>query len=204
MNKFQDYFSKTISFLFHPLLMPTLGLLLIFQSGSYLSYIPFEGKRIIFSFISIGTLIIPLCFLPFYTYFKIISNVEIDSPSQRILPLFLTCIIYFCTAYLVRRIPIPFINAFILGSSICVLLNTLIVPWWKISSHLIGLGGITGLITGMFLRLGADITIWLVIILLISGITGFARLRLQAHTPAQVYVGYFTGSVVVGLSTALL
>jgi membrane-associated phospholipid phosphatase len=204
MDKFQDYFSKSISFLFHPLLMPSLGLLLIFQSGSYLSYIPFEGKRIIFSFIAIGTLIVPLCFLPFYTYFKIISNVEIESPSQRILPLFITCIIYFCTAYLVRRIPIPFINAFILASSICVMLNAIIVTWWKISSHLIGLGGITGLATGMFLRLGADISVWLLIILLISGITGFARLRLKAHTPAQVYAGYFTGFIVVCSITSLL
>jgi membrane-associated phospholipid phosphatase len=203
MDKFIDNFAKTTSYLFHPLIMPTLGLLFIFQSGTYLSYIPFEGKRIILSFIIIGTLIIPLCFLPFYAYFKLINNVEIDSPAQRILPLFITCIIYFCTTYLVRRIPIPFINSFLLASSICVLLNLIIVPWWKISSHLIGLGGITGLATGMFLRLGADISIWLVVILLISGITGFARLRLQTHTPAQVYVGYFTGFVVVCGLTSL-
>jgi hypothetical protein len=203
MSRFQDYFAKAISFLFHPLLMPTLGLLLIFQSGTYLSYIPFEGKRIIFSFIAIGTLIIPLCFLPFFVYFKLINNVEIDNPTQRVVPLFITCVIYFCTAYLVRRIPIPFINSFILASSICVMLNVIIVPWWKISSHLIGLGGLTGLATGIFLRLGADISIWLIVILLISGITGFARLRLKAHTPAQVYTGYIAGFVIVFGITAM-
>jgi len=77
------------------------------------------------------------------------------------------------------------------------MLNVIIVPWWKISSHLIGLGGITGLATSIFLRLGADISIWLMIILFISGITGFARLRLQAHTPAQVYSGYIAGFIIV-------
>ena len=65
----------------------------------------------------------------------------------------------------------------------------------KISSHLIGLG-YHGFDNRNVFKGGRRHTIWLVIILLISGITGFARLRLRPHTPAQVYVGYFTGSVV--------
>lgn len=197
MDKTSVKIARLISFILHPLLMPAIGLILIFNSGTYLSYIPFEGKRIIFYLILSGTFIIPLCFMPFFFYFKIIDSIEIDSPGHRILPLIITGMLYFSTYFIIRKYPIPFINLFVLASSVCVLLNALITYWWKISSHLIGAGGLTGLVVSMFLRLNADIFVLLVLSIFISGLLGFARLRLNAHTQAQVYGGFVLGFTVI-------
>ena len=197
MNKISEIFAKFISVIFHPLLMSTFGLLIIFNSGTYISYIPFEAKRVIFYLFFSGTVIIPLCFIPIFLYFNVIENAKIDSPTHRFLPLLVTGVLYFSTYYILRKYPIPFINLFLLSSSICVFINACIAPWWKISSHLIGAGGLTGLVLSMFIRLNADISLLLIFAIIISGLIGFARLCLNTHTQLQVYGGFFLGLIVV-------
>jgi hypothetical protein len=197
MTKISESVAKLISIVFHPLLMSTIGLLFIFFSGTYLSYLPFEAKRVILYVFLSGTLIVPLCFIPIFLYFHIIESVKIDSTTHRIFPLLITGFLYFSTYFVLRKYPIPFINLFLLSSSVCVLINACITPWWKISSHLIGAGGLTGLVLSMFFRLNADISGLLMIAILISGLVAFARLRLKSHTQLQVYGGFFIGLIIV-------
>ncbi len=197
MEKRTEKFAKIISYIFNPLLMPSLGLLMIFNSGTYLSYLPFEAKRLIFLVIFSGTFIIPASFIPIFIYFKIINEVEVESASQRIIPLVLTGVIYFCTFYMLRAMPVPFINIFILSTMMCILINAIIIIKWKISSHLIGIGGLTGLAIGLFIRMNADIAYFLIALILIAGFLGYARLRLRMHTPAQIYTGFLLGFAIV-------
>ena len=197
MNSISEKIAKIISFTFNPLIIPTLGILMIFFSGTYLSYIPLEGKKLIFTVIFSGTFLIPISFLPLLLYLKVIDTIEVNNPSQRLLPLIITGIIYCCTYYLVRRMPLMVINIFILGSIICLVLNTIIITKWKISSHLIAAGGLVGLALGLIFRLNADMPVLLITTILIAGLVGFARLRLNAHTPAQVYSGFFLGLFIV-------
>jgi hypothetical protein len=197
MNRISELTAKIISIVFHPLLMSTVGLIFIFNSGTYLSYIPFEAKRVIFYLFLSGTFIIPICFIPIFIYFNIIESSQIDSPLHRIFPLIITGLLYFSTYYILRKFPIPFINLFLLSSSVCVFINACIVPWWKVSSHLIGAGGLTGLVLSMFFRLNAEISGLLIIAILISGLIGFARLRLNSHSQFQVYAGFFIGLITV-------
>ena len=200
MNKKADILAKIISIIFNPFIIPSLGILLIFCSGTYISAIPFEAKRLIFALIFAGTFLIPLSFLPLMVYLKLIDDINISDKKQRLLPLIITGIIYFTTFYLIRRMPIPFINVFLLGSTICIAINALIVSWWKISSHLMGVGGLVALAIGLIFRLHAHMPFLLICCVLIAGLVGFARLQLKAHTPAQVYVGFFVGfGVVAGL-----
>jgi hypothetical protein len=197
MNIGSEKIAKIISFAFNPLIIPTLGILMIFYSGTYLSYIPLEGKKLILTVIFSGTFLIPVSFIPLLLYLKVIDNIEVNNPSQRLLPLIITGIIYCCTYYVVRRMPLMIINIFILGSIICIILNTIIITKWKISSHLIAAGGLVGLALGLIFRLNADMPVLLITSILIAGLLGFARLRLLAHTPAQVYTGFFLGLFIV-------
>lgn len=203
MGKRTEIIAKAISYIFNPLLMPSIGLLMIFNSGTYLSYIPFEAKRLIFMVIFAGTFLIPASFIPIFIYFKIMNTVEADSASQRVVPLVLTGVIYFCTFYMLRAIPIPFVNVFILSAMLCILINAVIIVKWKISSHLIGIGGLTGLAIGLLVRMNADIAYFLIFLILTAGFLGYARLRLKAHTPAQVYTGFLLGLTIVGSSVLI-
>jgi hypothetical protein len=185
-----------ISWGFNPMIMPSIGLLLIFGSHSYLSLIPFEGKRIIFFIVFAGTFLVPLSFIPVFYYLKLISTVEMNR-VERIAPLFATAIVYFFTFYLIRRIPFHFINAFLLASAIAVLANAIINSWWKISSHMIGIGGIIGLIIGLFVRYNINISLSLPCAILAAGLIGYSRLELESHTPSQIYGGFFLGCALV-------
>jgi membrane-associated phospholipid phosphatase len=50
-----------------------------------------------------------------------------------------------------------------------------------------------GAITGVNLTAYVDLTLFVILAVVICGLVGFARLKLNAHTQAQVYAGFFAG-----------
>ena len=59
---------------------------------------------------------------------------------------------------------------------------------------MIGMGGIIGSIIGISERLTIDLNNILIVLFLLAGLVGSARLYLNAHNPAQVFVGFLLGS----------
>ncbi len=58
---------------------------------------------------------------------------------------------------------------------------------------MIAAGGMLGMILGLTLLSIITNPIYLIAAILISGLIGFARLKLNAHTQAQVYAGLLSG-----------
>jgi membrane-associated HD superfamily phosphohydrolase len=158
---------------------------------------PAEGKQMVYLIVFSGMFVAPLCFVPLYYYFKIIKDIQMEQRSQRMLPLFITFTLYAATWYLFRKLPMPFINTFILGSSLLVLANLFLVIKWKISSHLIGIGGILALVFVLIFRLNANANLLIILVLLVSGFAASARLHLNAHNSPQVYGGFVLGFTVM-------
>jgi membrane-associated phospholipid phosphatase len=86
---------------------------------------------------------------------------------------------------------------FLLGSGSLILICLAINFFTKISAHLAGAGGLTGAMTGISIRLNIDLVMLITIIILCSGLIGFARLKLNAHNPAQIYAGFICGMIVM-------
>lgn len=196
--------AKIISVILHPLLMPALGLLIIFNSGTYLSYLPYDSKIKIFMLVTLCTIIIPLCILPFFLYNKLIISIQMNSRRERFIPLITGFLFYSFCYILVRRIPIPpSYHAFFLGTTIAVLCSLIISVIWKISAHMIGIGGLTGLIVFLIWSMHIDLQFLLILAIILAGLAGFARLQLKVHEPAQVYSGFVAGFFSVGLTMLL-
>jgi membrane-associated phospholipid phosphatase len=86
--------------------------------------------------------------------------------------------------------------SFLIGTILCIAINILVNYKWTISSHAIGCGGLVALYFYLTMNSHLNVfTLFLVSLLLVSGFTGWARLKLNAHTPSQLYVGYATGFV---------
>jgi membrane-associated phospholipid phosphatase len=84
----------------------------------------------------------------------------------------------------------------LIGTILCIAINILVNYKWTISSHAIGCGGLVALYFYLTMNSHLNVfTLFLVSLLLVSGFTGWARLKLNAHTPDQLYVGYATGFV---------
>lgn len=62
---------------------------------------------------------------------------------------------------------------------------------------MIGVGALVGGIIALSFFMSINFYILLPVTVLIGGLTGWARLKLNAHTPAQVYAGFMLGAVVI-------
>jgi len=127
-----------------------------------------------------------------------INSILLDERKERIYPLALTSLFYLLTFILFKKIPIlNFLHAYILGAFLSVFAGTIISLKWKISTHMMGLGGLTGLVAMASINLNINLYYSLIGVIIATGLTGSSRLYLNAHTPAQVYIGYLAGLVIM-------
>ncbi|WP_010662027.1 hypothetical protein [Marinilabilia salmonicolor] len=191
-------FSKILSIVFHPMLMPTFGLFLIFNAGLHLSYMPFEIKRLVYLIVFISSSLLPVSLLPLFLQMKVIKSFKMETARERIYPVLVTGVFYFLGYFLLRRLNVsPLIENYMLSILVAVLLAAGISFFWKISLHAIAVGGVTAVLAAMMIKYGVDLLLLVSLMVLISGLVAMARLCLNAHSSSQVYVGYITGFVIV-------
>jgi membrane-associated phospholipid phosphatase len=205
-RSFEKKIAIIFSYLFHPLLMPTYGFAFLFFTKNYISELtPLNLKLIILSVTAIFTFVLPTINAFILLKMGRIKSLEMETNSERIIPYSSTALYYFALFYLLHHENFPefyketvinFLNLLNLGAAISILLTLLINLKWKISAHTIGIGGLTGATLGMIYRLQIDLQAFFIALLFCSGIVGYARLKLRAHSPAQVYTGFILGFVI--------
>jgi hypothetical protein len=192
------FFSKVVSYIFHPMLMPTLGVFVIFQADTHVSFMPFEAKRIIYITVFLTTCLLPLSLLPLLYQFGVIKSFQMETARERVLPVFFTGFFFYMGYLLLKKLGVSgVISNFMLASLIAVLSAVVVTLFWKISLHTIGIGGVAGAVMAMAFRYGIDLSLLIFILFLASGITASARLYLGDHQPAQVYAGFLWGFLIV-------
>jgi len=190
--------AQSFSWFFHPLLMPTIGIIILMFTNSYVSFIPVQAKKMLIILTAIGTLILPALMVPLFVLQGKISNIQLDDRKERIYPLALTAIFYSLTFILFLRIPVfKLVHSFMLGALLSVLVGFLISLKWKISTHMMGLGGLIALIIVLSFKLDIYLIYPLIGVLIAAGLAGSSRLYLKAHTEAQVYAGLGVGFLLV-------
>ena len=129
--------SRVISYIYHPLIIPTLGMLVLFNSGTYLSYLPFEMKKWMLVIVFLSTYVVPLAFIPFFLYQSVIQNIQMGSRRERYVPLALSLVLYMFCYYLIKRISVPHLyHSFLLSGLLSILVTLLITVKYKISIHI--------------------------------------------------------------------
>ncbi|MBN1132520.1 MAG: hypothetical protein JXR52_07035 [Bacteroidales bacterium] len=197
---FEKRVPQIISVIFHPLLMPSAGLLILFNSGTYLSLVSFDVKKVIFLTVVLSTLVLPLALLPVLYFRKIITDIQMDIRQERFLPYFLIMILYILTFIFLIRIPLhSHIHAYALSLPVMVLVLILVNIRLNISEHMMALGGIVGLILSLVIHFGLALQSYFVIAVLAAGITGTARAILRKHSALELYGGFILGIIVTGV-----
>ena len=187
--------------LLHPLFMPLAGILILLFSGSYVALLPLAARKLIILLFVSGTLLLPALMIPL-AYFR--GDVLLQKQNERNIPLTLTLIFYLLTYFLFRKVPVyGFMHSFMLGTLVSVFMALVINLRWKISLHMIGLGGLTAFLLMITLTRQINLFPWLLLSVLASGIAGTSRLYLEAHSPAQIYSGFILGSLSMAASMFL-
>jgi hypothetical protein len=80
-----------------------------------------------------------------------------------------------------------------IGACLAILLTLLINFRWKISMHMIGVGGLMGLFYAFGRYFHFPSLPILIALSFVSGLIAAARLYRGAHSPAQIYLGFGMG-----------
>lgn len=198
-----DKLARIISTIFHPLLLPVYGLVIIFTAPTIYNYIPFEVKKLLVLIVLVNNVLLPLSLIPFFIHSKLIGAWSMNERQDRVIPLMITTILYIVTSYIIFRFSVPhFLKSYILSISIMSLAATLINFLWKISLHSIGMGLLLSLVMMLSIKMYTPLTWYLTTFIIVTGFVLSSRLRLNIHNGVQVWVGLLTG--VLGFSFLIM
>lgn len=196
-NKILTASAKVASLIFHPLLVPSLGFILLFSSGFYFALLPWHVMKIILLIVFMSTGLMPALSIGILALNPRFDH-TMSKSTDRILPMLVTSIFYYMGYVVLKRIPIFPIYNFILIASILVQIALLIISLrWKISAHAAAIGGLVGVFFTLSFRMDANPLWILVSLVLIAGLVGSSRLVLGKHTGAQVYAGFLVGLIIM-------
>ena len=195
---------KFISVILHPVFMPSITILFVTQQ--YLNIIVLESQiPIIIIGTIVFTLALPLLSVCLLLLFNKIESLEIRKKEERFLPLLLS-VIWMTIGFLYLKEILnytPIIKSIYLGAIYILILSLFITRFWKISLHMLAIGGATGVLLTLELLFSQNTTS-LLLFILFSGFLGVSRYCLKAHSLKQVYAGFLLGNIIMYLSIIYL
>lgn len=186
-----------ISVVFHPLLMATYGCLLLFYGihDTIYDYLTTpDNKWRITLVVFLFSFVFPVMNIYVLVKLKRIPGLTLSNQKDRTFPYLVTSLFYFGLYYLFMDTTIwPSIKLFIIGGGVAILLTALINLKYKISAHMVGIGGLLGGILSVSYLIQFNMTLFYIVIIVVAGLIAFARLFLQEHRPSQIYLGFLLG-----------
>lgn len=186
---------KSISFIFHPIIMPLLGVIFYFSKSPRF----FADELIRAKLISLSILTI---LLPILIYFLLKTlgkthTIYLKTSKERIIPLVINSVIILLV---IKRV-LPsnqivelyyFFIAILMSTLTCLILAVL---EFKASIHMIAIAGVFMFAFGLSLHFSINLNGSLALIVFIMGAIATSRLHLKAHSNMELVIGTFVGAV---------
>ncbi|MDH6307257.1 membrane-associated phospholipid phosphatase [Dysgonomonas sp. PFB1-18] len=188
---------RIISIILHPLLMGAYGVALLFLYTDF--NLLFAGQ--FFRFMSpviFFTCIVPITGIYFLKKAGLINSYRLTERQDRLLPYIITFFAYALLIYYfyAAKLYIWFLSTLI-APLILIIITAIINGFWKISAHMVGIGGLIGCTLSVCYNVkGVNPFFLFIILFILAGCLGVSRLILGRHTPAQVYAGFLLGFAV--------
>ena len=185
--------SKAVSFIFHPLFMPTFGIALALYF-TYLWVLPPKMKlAIIFLVFSISCLF-PVAAILFLMRMGIVKNAEITDRRERALPYIINIVAILLCSFVFYKVRLPIWIIYVFLASGASLVVALVVNfYWKISAHALGVGALLGGVMAFAKISFTNMYLAFICLFVIAGAVSTSRVYLGRHTPMQVYAGFLLG-----------
>ena len=195
---------KFISTLLHPVFIPTITIFIVIKEYSNVIILENQAGLVLLGAF-IFTLLLPLVSVLLLLLSKKIKSVEMHVKEERILPIILTAISMITGFFYLKEILVyaPIIKSIYLGALYIVLLSLIITKSWKISLHMLAVGGATGVFLILEMLFGQS-QYYLMFFIFLAGVVGFARYSLKAHNLKQIYTGFILGLCVMCISIIYL
>lgn len=211
-------FFLSLSYIFHPIFMPLLGLYFLFSLETRplslhkldaLFYFPTEAKKFLYVIVGILTILAPLLSLLIMYYNKMVSSLTLEKKEERVYPFILVSFYYLLAYIYVRtKVPIelqhPALVGFLFGVLLVFVISFVVNFYVKISLHAAAIFGVAGMLLGYSqtqlssLVEGGPTNLYIILyFLFIAGLVAGARLFLKAHSLTEILLGSALGFFVM-------
>ena len=193
--------AKSISWFCTPFIVPTLGIGLLFVL-SYLRLLPSSYRILVVVAVFCFTYLMPKATIFLYRKMNGWSLREFGMREKRLVPYILTIISYGFCLTLLEKFNVPrYMSGIVIASLLALILCAIINIWWKISAHMVSIGGAAGGLICFGELFAFNPVWWLCLVLILAGILGTSRITLRIHNLSQVLGGFFLGVVcsIVGI-----
>lgn len=188
-------FHKFISAILHPIVIPTIGVLLYFIliPNSFNS----NQRLAVLGLIFVTTYIIPLIILILFKKFKLIKSFKAESIRERKIPVAMMIVLFYLLGNTLQNIPnLRDLGLLFYATSLgLVFVYVSFAFKLKASLHLLSLGIFTSFFIVLGLIYSRSFIVIIITTLLLSGLLASSRLHLKAHTPKEVYLGFIFGFI---------
>lgn len=197
-------FSKYISIILHPILLPTLATLIFFIVSP--NYYPLKQIYTVVGFVFLGSYVFPILLLILLKNFKFISNFDIPDLKEREIPIICLLIISLFIGKVLYNLPqLKILSVLFLGCFMALVIVYLFLKLnFKTSLHLAGISGFTGFVMLLSLYYGLNLIYLIALLFFLNGLLATARLILKAHTPKEIIIGFITGFGSISLTAYFL
>ena len=199
-------FAQIISIFGHPLFMPVYAMLLIFEFNPYIDLqIPKNVQVIVLTILSIFTILLPLLTAIILHKLGVVKSIYMKTAEERKWPFLLSVLWYYLGFELLTNVSLPAsLYLLMIGAITVILIAHFITLRWKISVHMLGVGGVIGAMIGLSQRFQFNHFYIIIVLFFVAGLIGYARLKTNSHNYRQVYAGFVLGIMVEWIAVSLL
>lgn len=188
-------FHKIISTVLHPIVIPTLGVLLyfIFVSNSILR----KQQLLILALVFGVTYIVPLLVLILLKALNLIEDFQVKTIKERRFPvIFMIFIFYLLGSILTANPMLRDLGFLFYGTSLSLTCIYFLLSFkLKSSLHLASMGNAVSFFLIISNTYYISMLPVIMVLILLSGLLASSRLYLKAHSPKELFLGFFIGSI---------
>lgn len=188
-----NYFLKIAAWIFHPLLMPLLGVALYFRITPRFVIPEIMYSKLIVVFIL--TFLIPVLLFFLLKTLGVIKSIHLKTVSERKVPLILQCLLVILVLKVVFQPNVyPELYSFFVGILFSLITAfVLVAAKFKVSLHMLGISGVTMFLIALSIYFKVNALVLIGLLLFVNGWVASSRLHTKSHTPLELVFGFFVG-----------
>lgn len=190
--------AKVLSYVFHPLFIPSYVFFFLMQQFPY-EFAGITEWQMKMRFFSIFWL---TAFFPAFAVFlmwrlKFSESIFLRTQKERIVPYIITMFFYWWMYYLSRNFTDQpaVLKFFYMGIFIATVAGLILNNYFKISLHAMGVGGALAAVILFAMYYHMPLGVFISITTLITGMVCTSRFLVSDHTPLEIYSGLFVGII---------
>jgi len=193
---FLKYFGQFVSYILHPLFIPTYFMLYLIQVLPY-EFVGITEWQLTLRLFSVFWM---TAFFPAFAVFlmwrlKLSESIFLRTQKERIIPYVITMFFYWWMYYLSRNFtdqPIA-LKFFYFGIFIATAIGLIVNNFIKVSLHAMGVGGLVTAVIIVGLHYSINNAIWALLAIVITAIVTSARMLVSDHTKQELIIGLSIG-----------